>query len=120
YFVKKKKKHDWGHLVIARSGAGVISECIAFGLPMILIPYPYASDNHQMENAKFCEECCGAKIIASKEEDSSILIKYLLEINQNPELLSKIYAQTCKDAKLQSSVNTIDFFFLSQDETSRK
>jgi UDP-N-acetylglucosamine--N-acetylmuramyl-(pentapeptide) pyrophosphoryl-undecaprenol N-acetylglucosamine transferase len=38
-------------LIIARSGAASLSEIAYFGLPTILIPYPFASDNHQSLNA---------------------------------------------------------------------
>lgn len=38
-------------LVISRAGAGTIAELIEFEVPAILIPYPYASDNHQEFNA---------------------------------------------------------------------
>ncbi len=39
------------HLVIARSGASTVNEVAMAGRPAIFIPYPYAADDHQMENA---------------------------------------------------------------------
>jgi UDP-N-acetylglucosamine--N-acetylmuramyl-(pentapeptide) pyrophosphoryl-undecaprenol N-acetylglucosamine transferase len=39
------------HLVVARSGAGTVSELCALGRPGVLIPLPHAIDNDQMENA---------------------------------------------------------------------
>ncbi|CAN5806764.1 undecaprenyldiphospho-muramoylpentapeptide beta-N-acetylglucosaminyltransferase [soil metagenome] len=39
-------------LVISRAGAASLSELSHFGLPSILIPYPYATDDHQTYNAK--------------------------------------------------------------------
>lgn len=38
-------------ICISRSGAGVMMELAAAGVPSILIPYPYAADNHQEKNA---------------------------------------------------------------------
>ncbi|HZH99201.1 MAG TPA: undecaprenyldiphospho-muramoylpentapeptide beta-N-acetylglucosaminyltransferase [Fimbriimonadaceae bacterium] len=42
-------------LVIARSGAGTLSELAAFRLPSVLVPYPSAHANHQFHNAKEIE-----------------------------------------------------------------
>ena len=47
-------------LAISRAGAGSIAELIRTRLPAILIPYPYAADNHQWVNAHFFErQGCG-------------------------------------------------------------
>lgn len=40
------------HLVIARSGASTVSEISYSGRPAIYVPYPYAADNHQTDNAE--------------------------------------------------------------------
>ncbi|MBV8188523.1 MAG: undecaprenyldiphospho-muramoylpentapeptide beta-N-acetylglucosaminyltransferase [Alphaproteobacteria bacterium] len=39
------------HLVIARAGASTVAELAAIGRPSILVPYPYAADDHQTANA---------------------------------------------------------------------
>ena len=43
-------------LVISRAGAGAIAEIVRCRIPSILIPYPYAADNHQFLNAEFLGE----------------------------------------------------------------
>ena len=52
---------------IARSGAASLSELAAFSLPSILIPYPYAADDHQTRNAEIFARADAA--IVSKESD---------------------------------------------------
>jgi UDP-N-acetylglucosamine--N-acetylmuramyl-(pentapeptide) pyrophosphoryl-undecaprenol N-acetylglucosamine transferase len=52
--------------VIARSG-GSIFEIAAAGRPAVLIPYPYATADHQTANAKYMEEA-GAAIVIPDDE----------------------------------------------------
>ena len=54
-------------IAIARSGASSLAELSAFSLPTILVPFPYATDDHQTLNARVYEDCGAAKIL---KEDS--------------------------------------------------
>jgi UDP-N-acetylglucosamine--N-acetylmuramyl-(pentapeptide) pyrophosphoryl-undecaprenol N-acetylglucosamine transferase len=53
-------------LVIARSG-GSVFEVAAHGRPMILIPYPHATADHQTENARYFERAGAAVVIPDAE-----------------------------------------------------
>jgi len=44
------------HLVIARAGASTVAELTAVGRPAILVPYPFAIDDHQSANAHAVDE----------------------------------------------------------------
>ena len=50
------------HLVIGRSGASTVAELATIGRPSILVPYPYAADDHQTANAR-AFEAAGACIV---------------------------------------------------------
>ncbi len=52
-------EHD---LLIARAGAGTVSEAACAGIPAIFVPLPSAVDDHQTKNARFLEEKGGAFI----------------------------------------------------------
>lgn len=65
-------------LVIGRSGAGAVTEITRFGLPSILIPYPYASA-HQAENAKFLAQE-GAGLLLDEARETPSLLDSLLDI----------------------------------------
>jgi UDP-N-acetylglucosamine--N-acetylmuramyl-(pentapeptide) pyrophosphoryl-undecaprenol N-acetylglucosamine transferase len=54
-------------LVIGRAGAGAVSEICAVGRPSLLIPYPFASGNHQYKNALSLEQAGAARCIAASE-----------------------------------------------------
>jgi len=56
-------------LAVSRSGATTLAELTANGIPSILIPYPYATDDHQFLNAKFLSDAGAA--IARRQSDLS-------------------------------------------------
>ena len=60
-------------LVISRSGATAISEILALGKPSILIPYPFAADDHQTYNARILEDAGAAVSIPDRELSSGLL-----------------------------------------------
>ena len=54
-------------LVVCRSGALTITEIAIVGVPSILIPFPYAAENHQFYNAKTLEDVGAGIIIEEKD-----------------------------------------------------
>lgn len=75
-------------LLIARAGASTIAEISAIGLPAILIPFPYASENHQEENARYIEEIGGGWMIGEDTNLSNKLADKIYELSvDRPRLL---------------------------------
>jgi UDP-N-acetylglucosamine--N-acetylmuramyl-(pentapeptide) pyrophosphoryl-undecaprenol N-acetylglucosamine transferase len=56
-------------LVVARAGATSIAEITALGVPSVLIPYPFATDDHQTKNAASLESHGAAEVIADADLD---------------------------------------------------
>jgi UDP-N-acetylglucosamine--N-acetylmuramyl-(pentapeptide) pyrophosphoryl-undecaprenol N-acetylglucosamine transferase len=54
-------------LVVCRSGAGAVSELAAAGRPSILVPFPYAADNHQTRNAQAMERGGASRLVRDAE-----------------------------------------------------
>ncbi|MCZ8342950.1 MAG: UDP-N-acetylglucosamine--N-acetylmuramyl-(pentapeptide) pyrophosphoryl-undecaprenol N-acetylglucosamine transferase [Leptospira sp.] len=106
-----KPNYEWANLVIARSGAGVIAECLVFGLPMILIPYPFAKDNHQKENALFVESNGAARVIHSTSDDPTPLVKILLEWKEQFEVLKEMGHQSLSLSNINAAYQTLNYFF---------
>ena len=61
-------------LVLCRSGAMTLSELLHYEVPGILIPYPYASDQHQLKNAQFLEKTVGGAICFEESTLSSEIL----------------------------------------------
>ena len=54
-------------LVICRAGALTIAELAAAGVASVLIPFPFAVDDHQTYNARFLSEQGAAVLLPQKE-----------------------------------------------------
>ncbi len=59
--------YAWADVVICRSGALTIAELACVGVASILVPFPYAVDNHQTYNAKYLSDAGAAKLIQQTE-----------------------------------------------------
>ena len=60
-------------VALARAGALSVSELAAVGLPAILVPYPFAADDHQRSNAEVLVEAGGARLVEDGELDGASL-----------------------------------------------
>ncbi len=54
-------------LAVCRAGAITLTELMACSIPAIMIPYPFAADNHQMVNARYVASCGGGWVIPEPE-----------------------------------------------------
>jgi len=77
------------HLVICRSGASTVSELTVIGRPAILIPYPFAADDHQTANAAVLVRASAAWLVAQRNLTAENLSALLAEILGHPEELAK-------------------------------
>lgn len=77
------------HLVIARSGASTVSELAVIGRPAILIPYPFATDDHQTANAGVLADAGAAWLIQQRDLTAEKLSALLGEIFAQPDELAR-------------------------------
>ncbi len=70
-------------LVIARSGASSLTEIASAGLPSILVPYPYAADDHQTRNAEVFADAGAAILIQERDLDAKKLASLATSILQD-------------------------------------
>ena len=95
-------------LAIFRAGATGLAELTARGIPAILIPYPFAAENHQEFNAKALVKVGAAKMILNKDLTAEILSAQLEELLNNPAELKKMSAASLSLGKPQAADEIAD------------
>lgn len=93
-------------LLIGRAGASTISEIIATNKPSILIPYIFATDNHQYHNAAYLVNNDACMMITQKELSPSMLATKIRNLLFSPEALIAMQ----KNLKKLSQSNNIEKF----------
>lgn len=78
--------YTWADIVICRAGATTLAELTAVGVPSILIPYPFASDNHQLVNARYLVSQ-GASVLLEQTQLSVDTLVAVIRATCQAELL---------------------------------
>ena len=95
-------------LIISRSGATTVAEIKAAGRAAILIPFPFAADDHQMKNARAMEEEKAALVISNSELNGQRLADAVLELIRHPERLKEIESNARRVAILDAEERIVD------------
>lgn len=74
-------------LLVSRAGATTLAELSVLGIPAILIPYPYAADNHQEKNASYYVQGGGAVMFIEKNLSVDQLTEQLSHLFRSKEKL---------------------------------
>lgn len=73
-------------LIVNRAGASFLAEITALGLPSILIPSPYVTNNHQEKNGRWLEEQGAARVILESELSGKTLLESIDRILKDESL----------------------------------
>ena len=90
-------------LIISRAGALALAEIALCGLPSILIPYPYAAEDHQTANARDFEQAGAAIVIPDKDLNGSKLLDEVVGIFNNVDRLQKMSSGALSLAKPEAA-----------------
>lgn len=87
FFTDVPRRMARAHLAICRAGASTVAELSAIGRPAVLIPYPYATDDHQTANGRAFAAAGGGWVVAQAELSPETLA-YLLQnlLGEGPAL----------------------------------
>jgi UDP-N-acetylglucosamine--N-acetylmuramyl-(pentapeptide) pyrophosphoryl-undecaprenol N-acetylglucosamine transferase len=81
-------------LVVARAGAASLAEFAAFSLPGILIPFPYATDDHQTRNAEIYARLQAAILLKESEVSGELLARNIRNLIQDPQRIEQMAANS--------------------------
>jgi UDP-N-acetylglucosamine--N-acetylmuramyl-(pentapeptide) pyrophosphoryl-undecaprenol N-acetylglucosamine transferase len=77
-------------VAVARSGAASLAELAFFSLPTILIPFPYAAEDHQTRNAEIFARAGAAMIIKEADLSGDLLARKVKELIGDPQKIRRM------------------------------
>lgn len=77
-------------LTVARAGATTLAELTSLGIPSILIPSPYVTNNHQEKNARALSDNGAAELLLEKELTGKRLIEHMDQILMDKQKLTEM------------------------------
>lgn len=90
-------------LAFCRSGALSLAELAACGLPSILVPYPYAAEDHQYHNAKVFDDSGAAIVVRQTELEAFDLAEYVIGLCVDQKKLEEMSSAARSMADLKAS-----------------
>lgn len=108
FFTDMDEKYERADLVICRAGATTLSEITVMGLPSILIPYPFAADNHQVKNALALVNKDAAEMIENSELSGTFLASRLTYYRDNPDDLWRMEKASLAYGKPRAAEAIVD------------
>ena len=89
----------WAQVIICRAGALTVSEIAVVGLPAILIPYPYAIDDHQTANAEYLRQAGAALVVQEREFNDGLLVTAIKRLLDDHGLRAQMAASSLAAAQ---------------------
>lgn len=84
--------YAWADLVICRAGAITVTELAQAGVASLLVPFPYAVDDHQTSNARFLSDNGAAILLPQTELTVDRLVTLITELHNHPTRLQSMSA----------------------------
>jgi UDP-N-acetylglucosamine--N-acetylmuramyl-(pentapeptide) pyrophosphoryl-undecaprenol N-acetylglucosamine transferase len=95
-------------LVICRAGATTSAELVAAGKASLMIPFPFAADDHQRKNAEALEAAGAAKMILQQELSGKRLAEEIAKLVREPERITAMEQAARKLAPADAAAAVVD------------
>ena len=102
YIEDMEAAYAWADVAVCRAGAMTVAELAAMGVASILVPFPYATDDHQSRNARFLAERGAAVLIPEDRLDAGALAAALGALHEDRDRVASMsraaYGAAVRDA----------------------
>jgi UDP-N-acetylglucosamine--N-acetylmuramyl-(pentapeptide) pyrophosphoryl-undecaprenol N-acetylglucosamine transferase len=96
-------------LIVCRAGATSLAELGVCRKPAILIPYPFAADDHQQRNAEAMERAGAAVVIRQDALTGGSLAGAVMKLRGNPDLIRSMEIAAGSVGRPQAAKECVDF-----------
>ncbi|MGI9294345.1 MAG: UDP-N-acetylglucosamine--N-acetylmuramyl-(pentapeptide) pyrophosphoryl-undecaprenol N-acetylglucosamine transferase, partial [Pseudomonadales bacterium] len=100
--------YQWADLVICRAGAMTVAELAMAGKPAVLVPFPFAIDDHQTANANYLVGKEAALLMPQAEIGQESSVKKIAELLANPERMLAMGQQAASLAQADAARKVAD------------
>lgn len=100
--------YAWADLLVCRAGALTIAELAAAGCAALLVPFPFAVDDHQTANAQVLVQAGAARLIQERDLTPQVLADILAELLADRPGLQRMAQAARKQAQPQSCQQIVD------------
>mgnify|MGYP001392510591 FL=1 len=99
------------NLIICRAGASTLAEIAACGRAAILVPYPFAANNHQQLNAEYLVEQGAALMVKDCDLSGKKIAELIKEMMHQPNLLQEMEKTSAGVAKKDAGKKVVDLCY---------
>jgi UDP-N-acetylglucosamine--N-acetylmuramyl-(pentapeptide) pyrophosphoryl-undecaprenol N-acetylglucosamine transferase len=103
-----KSAYEYADIVISRAGATTLFELAAAGKPSILVPYPYAANQHQKTNAMSLVQMGGAEMVEENDLSGEMLGRLIMKYVTDRSALKVMGGQAKKMARFDAAEAIVD------------
>jgi UDP-N-acetylglucosamine--N-acetylmuramyl-(pentapeptide) pyrophosphoryl-undecaprenol N-acetylglucosamine transferase len=96
------------HLVVSRAGATTVAELAAAGRPAVMVPFPFAADDHQRKNAEAVERAGAGRVILQADLTPGRLAAEILGLARDPETLRRMGEASRRLARRDAAEKVVD------------
>ncbi len=105
---RMEEAYSAADLVVSRAGASSLNEIAYFGLPSVLVPYPFAADNHQEANAKIFVDRGASEMMVESESTTEGFARLLSNLVCDETRCQKMAAAALRILPRDAAVRVAD------------